>query len=306
MALRLRTRASIVCRPRVAATSSRQTATSIPLCFGRHFSASSSSDPSRRLAGKRAVVTGSTSGIGLGIAQSLGEQGCNVMINGFGLDDPKTFVQQLSDRYRTKFEFNAADVTKSKEVESMIAEAASKFRGVDILVNNAGIQFVSPVEAFPLDKWHAIIGTNLNSVFYATKAVLPLMRQQKWGRIINISSVHGLVASAHKSAYVAAKHGVVGFSKSVALETAGSGVTCNCINPGWVRTPLVEKQIEAKAKEKNISIEKAAEELLAEKQPSKQFVTVQNIADVVQFLCSEGAAQITGISIPVDGGWTSQ
>jgi len=178
--------------------------------------------------------------------------------------------------------------------------------GLDILVNNAGIQFVSPVENFPKDKWDSIIAINLSAVFHTIKESLPEMRLQKWGRILNISSVHGLVGSVHKSAYVASKHGVVGLTKVVALETAGTGITCNCINPGWVRTPLVEKQIEARAIQKKISTETAAEDILSEKQPSKQFVKIRELASTVVFLCSDDSSQITGISIPIDGGWTSQ
>jgi len=174
------------------------------------------------------------------------------------------------------------------------------------LINNAGIQFVSPVENFPVDKWDQIIAINLSSVFHTIRGVIPLMKQQKWGRIINISSVHGLVASIHKSAYVASKHGVVGLTKTVALETAGSGITVNCINPGWVLTGLVEKQIETRATEKGITMEAAKTDLLAEKQPSKQFVAISQLADTAIFLCSDSASQITGISIPVDGGWTAQ
>jgi len=261
----------------------------------------------RGLIGKRCIITGSTSGIGLGIARSLAKEGCSLMLNGFG--DAKE-IDQLQKSLRKEFnvniEYHPADMTKPMEIKDMIAKSESIFGGVDILINNAGIQHVSPIEDFPLEKWDSIIAINLSSSFHTIKGCLPGMKTRKWGRIINIASVHGLVASVNKSAYVAAKHGIVGLTKAVALETAGSGVTCNSINPGWVRTPLVEKQIEAKAKQNNISIGAAAEELLREKQPSKQFVSVEQLAGTVIFLCSENANQITGISVPVDGGWTAQ
>jgi len=215
-------------------------------------------------------------------------------------------VQDIKSTHKVPVEYHPADMSRPEEIDSMITFAHSKLGGVDILINNAGIQFVSPVENFPVDKWDQIIAINLSSVFHTIRCVLPLMKQQKWGRIINISSVHGLVASIHKSAYVASKHGVVGLTKTVALETAGSGITVNCINPGWVLTGLVEKQIQTRATEKGITMESAKTDLLAEKQPSKQFVAISQLADTAIFLCSDSASQITGISIPVDGGWTAQ
>jgi len=253
-------------------------------------------------------VTGSTSGIGLGIATTLAKEGCSVMLNGFG---EKAAIDQTCSSLRQKYQVpvfhHGADMTNPDQIADMMVQAKKLLGGsVNILINNAGIQHVSPVEEFPRQKWDAIIAINLSSVFHTVRAALPDMKQQKWGRIINISSVHGLVASANKSAYVAAKHGVVGFSKSVALETATSGITCNCINPGFVRTPLVEQQIIARAKERGMSQEEAAVDLLKEKQPSQVFVQIQQLADTVVFLCSESASQITGVSLPVDGGWTSQ
>mmetsp|Transcript_16725 Transcript_16725/g.23255 ORF Transcript_16725/g.23255 Transcript_16725/m.23255 type:complete len:291 (+) Transcript_16725:51-923(+) len=259
------------------------------------------------LQGKRAIITGSTSGIGLGIAQTLASKGCNIVLNGFGNPrDIDALCSEINTKYKIKVEYHPADMKKAAEIRDMVQFTNTKLGGVDILINNAGIQFVSPVESFPDEKWDDIIAINLSAVFHATKAAIPIMKNQRWGRIVNISSVHGLVASVNKSAYVASKHAVVGFTKTIALETAGSGITANCVNPGWVRTPLVEKQIEARAKEKGLSVEKAAEDLLSEKQPSKQFVTLEQLGETVAFLCSPHAAQITGISVPVDGGWTSQ
>jgi len=259
------------------------------------------------LKGKNAIVTGSTSGIGLGIARALASNGCNIMLNGFG---EKSAILKLQDEFRGQFSgkvgYSDADLRVPSSTRGLVAQTADLFGGVDILVNNAGIQFVSPVEAFPEDKWDDIMAINLSSVFHATKAALPYMKKAGWGRVVNISSVHGLVASANKSAYVAAKHGVVGFTKTLALEMAGSGITANCVNPGWVLTPLVQKQIDAKAAENNWTNEQATVALLGEKQPSKQFTTPEQLGEVVSFLCSDAASQITGISVPVDGGWTSQ
>jgi len=271
--------------------------------FSRKF-ASTSSSGNKRLLEKRAIITGSTSGIGLAIAEGFAKEGCNVMLNGF-IDNAKPLCLQLSERYRALVEYHPADVSKPEQVSEMINEAVKKFGGIDILVSNAGIQHVSPVEEFPLEKWESILSVNLSSVFYGIRSVLPIMRKQKWGRLVNISSVHGLVASVNKSAYVASKHGVVGLTKTVALETAGSGITCNCLCPGWVRTPLVERQIEARIPSAG-SLERAAVELLSEKQPSKQFVQLGQLVEATIFFCSEGAAQITGASLPIDGGWTAQ
>lgn len=259
------------------------------------------------LKGKSAIVTGSTSGIGLGIARTLAAAGAHVMLNGFG--DPieiSKIQQEIAASAGVEIGYNAADVTKPDQVAAMVDAANVSFGSVDILVNNAGIQFVSPIEEFPLEKWDAVIGTNLSSAYYGIRSALPLMRKKGWGRIINIASAHGLVASAHKVAYVAAKHGIVGMTKVVALETAGQGITCNAICPGWVLTPLVQKQIDAIAAEDKIDNAAATIKLLSEKQPSKQFVQPQDIGDLVLFLCSKAAAQITGAALSIDGGWTAQ
>jgi 3-hydroxybutyrate dehydrogenase len=255
---------------------------------------------------KSAIITGSTSGIGLGIAQVLARQGVNIMLNGFS--DPATVAGLKKDiaALGVKVEYHGADVTKADQVADMVNATASAFGSVDILVNNAGIQFVAPVESFPVDRWDAVIATNLSSAFYAITKAVPLMRQKGWGRIINIASVHGLVASAQKSAYVAAKHGIIGLTKVVALETAGSGVTSNAICPGWVLTPLVQKQIDDIAKRDGLTNAQATEKLLSEKQPSKQFATPEQIGELVVFLCSDAAAQMTGAAYTIDGGWSAQ
>jgi len=259
------------------------------------------------LKGKSAIVTGSSSGIGRGIAHALAAQGVNVMTNGFG-DTPETIAKIKSEitAFGVKAEYNPADVGKPDQIQAMVDATVKAFGSVDIVVNNAGIQFVSPTEQFPTDKWDAVIATNLSSAFYTSRSALPLMRKAGWGRIINIASAHGLVASAGKIAYVAAKHGIVGLTKVVALETAGSGITSNAICPGWVLTPLVQKQIDAIAAKEGISNDQAAEKLLSEKQPSKQFVTPEQIGGLAVFLCSDSAAQITGASYTIDGGWTAQ
>ncbi|MEO3432894.1 3-hydroxybutyrate dehydrogenase [Inquilinus sp. CAU 1745] len=258
------------------------------------------------LKGKVALVTGSTSGIGLGIARSLAEAGADIILNGFGdateIDDAKRAIES---EFGVKARYNGADMTQPEAIASMIS-AAEEMGGVDILVNNAGIQHTAPVEEFPPSKWDAIIAINLSSVFHASRAVLPSMRKKGWGRIINTASAHGLVASPEKSAYVAAKHGVIGLTKVIALETAGSGITCNAICPGWVRTPLVEKQIEKIAEEEGISIDEAAGRLLGGKQPSKAFATPEQIGAFAVFLSGSAADQITGASLPIDGGWTAQ
>jgi 3-hydroxybutyrate dehydrogenase len=259
------------------------------------------------LSGKNAIVTGSTSGIGKGIAETLALAGANVLLNGFG--DAAEIEKQraaLAASAKVNVAYHGADMSKPAEIRDMVAAAQEKFGRVDILVNNAGIQHVAPVENFPDDRWDAIIAINLSSAFHATKAALPGMRAAGWGRVINIASAHGLVASAEKSAYVAAKHGIVGLTKTVALETAGSGVTCVAICPGWVLTPLVQKQIDAKAAAQGISGEAARAELLREKQPSGDFATPEQIGETVLFLCSAAAAQITGSTIALDGGWLSQ
>lgn len=261
----------------------------------------------RPLEGKNAVVTGSTSGIGLAIAQQLARAGCNVLLNGFGdAAAIETLRKTVEADFNVKAFYHGADLSKESGVNDMMKFAYEKLGSVDILVNNAGIQFVAPIESFPSEKYQQVMAINLHSVFYAMKAAVPHMKKAGYGRIINISSVHGLVASKDKSAYVATKHGVVGLTKTVALECAGTGVTVNCINPGWVRTPLVEMQIEARAKALKLSIEEAAKNLLAEKQPSKQFSTPDQLGDLAVFLCGQAASQITGICIPMDGGWTAQ
>jgi 3-hydroxybutyrate dehydrogenase len=259
------------------------------------------------LKGLNAVVTGSTSGIGLGIAAILASKGVNLVINGFG--DVATIEAErarLAARYGVKVAYSDADVSKPAEVKAMIDLCVDSYGSIDILVNNAGIQYTETVDRFPIDKWNAIIGINLSGVFLGTQAALPHMQARGFGRIINIGSVHGLVGSPNKSAYVAAKHGVVGLSKVVALENAGTGITCNTICPGWVHTPLVQKQIEALAAANGITIEAATERLLVEKQPSRQFATPEQIGELAAFLASPAAAQITGTAMPIDGGWTAQ
>lgn len=259
------------------------------------------------LKGKVAVVTGSTSGIGLGIARALAREGADLLLNGFGdkaeIDRLKV---SLAEEFGVKVFHSPADMSKPNEIAIMIQDATTALGGVDILVNNAGIQHTAPVESFPPDKWDAIIAINLSAAFHATRAVLPQLKIRNWGRIINIASAHGLVASAQKAAYVAAKHGLVGLTKVVALETATTGITCNAICPGWVLTPLVQKQIEARAAQEKISVEQAKLELVSEKQPSKDFVTPEQIGGLATFLCSDAAAQIRGAALSIDGGWTAQ
>ncbi len=259
------------------------------------------------LKGKSAIVTGSTSGIGRGIAHALAKEGVNIMSNGFG-DTPETIatVKKEIAAFGVKAEYNPADVGKPEQIDAMIDATVKTFGSLDIVVNNAGIQFVAPVDQFPLEKWDAILATNLSSAFYTSRRAVPIMKKAGWGRIINIASAHGLVASEDKAGYVAAKHGIVGLTKVVGLETAGSGVTCNAICPGWVLTPLVQKQIDAIAAQKKISSQAASEELLDEKQPSKQFVTPEEIAGLVVFLCSDAAKQMTGSAYSIDGGWVAQ
>ncbi len=258
------------------------------------------------LKGRAAVITGSTSGIGLGIAQALAGQGVNIMLNGFTDEQTVYTLKRELAALGVKVEYHPCDVTRPEQVDAMVDATVSAFGSLDILVNNAGIQFVAPVEQFPLEKWDAVIATNMTSAFYGMRRAVPLMRRRGWGRIINTASVHGLVASAQKIAYVAAKHGVIGMTKVVALETAGSGVTCNSICPGWVLTPLVQKQIDQLAAKKGLDNAQASADLLAEKQPSRQFVTPEQIGALAVFLCSDAAAQITGASYTLDGGWTAQ
>ena len=254
------------------------------------------------LKGKTALVTGSTSGIGLGIAQVLAEAGADLLLNGFG--DAQAAIDAVAAS-GGKVLHHPADMSDPQQIESMIAYAERKFGAIDILVNNAGIQHVSPVEDFAPERWDAIIAINLSSAFHTTRLALPGMRRRSWGRIINIASAHGLAASAGKSAYVAAKHGLVGLSKSVALETATTGITCNAICPGWVLTPLVQAQIDARAAESGDS-EGERRNLLAEKQPSLEFVTPRQLGELALFLCSDAAAQVRGAAWNMDGGWLAQ
>ena len=259
------------------------------------------------LPGKSAVVTGSTRGIGLGIAQVLAAEGCNLVLNGLG--DPAEIEANrsaLQQRHDVQVIFHGADLGRPAQIRELIEAAVKHFGGIDILVNNAGIQHTAPIEEFPLEKWDEIMAVNLSAAFHAIHHALPHMKRQAWGRIINTASVHGLVASANKAAYVAAKHGLVGLTKVVALETAGSGITCNAICPGWTRTELIEPQIAARAAQLGVDLQTGARDLLSEKQPSKQFVTVEQIGQLVVFLCSDAASQITGVALPVDGGWTAQ
>lgn len=255
------------------------------------------------LANKTALVTGSTSGIGLGIAKALARQGANIVLNGFGdAQGPKADISALGARVA----YHGADMSKPGEIEDMMQFAAAQFGRVDILVNNAGIQHVARVENFPVDKWDAILAINLSSAFHATRLALPAMQAANWGRIINVASVHGLVGSAEKSAYVAAKHGVVGLTKVTALENATSGVTCNAICPGWVLTPLVQKQVDAKAVAMGLSNDEAKRLLLGEKEPSMQFTTPEELGELAVFFCSPAANNVRGVAWNMDGGWVAQ
>jgi 3-hydroxybutyrate dehydrogenase len=255
------------------------------------------------LKGKTALVTGSTSGIGLGIAETLARQGANVVLNGFGdVDGARARIHSLG----VKVGYHGADMSRPAEIEEMMKHAAAQFGRVDILVNNAGIQHVAPIEDFPTERWDAIIAINLSSAFHTTRLALPAMKQAGWGRIINVASVHGLVASAQKSAYVAAKHGLVGLTKVTALENATSGITCNAICPGWVLTPLVQKQVDARAAERGISNEEAKKQLLGEKEPSLQFTTPEELGELAVFFCSPAGANVRGVAWNMDGGWAAQ
>jgi 3-hydroxybutyrate dehydrogenase len=259
------------------------------------------------LTGKTALVTGSTSGIGLAYAKALAAEGANLVINGFG--EPGAIEQErqaLEAASGTKAIYSGHDLTRADQIEAMMAQAASAFGGVDILINNAGMQHVAPVEEFPVEKWDLIIALNLNAAFHTTRLAVPYMKSRKWGRIIQTASAHSLTASPFKSAYVTAKHGLAGFTKTVALELATFGVTANCISPGYVWTPLVEKQIPDTMKARGMTREQVMNDVLLAGQPTKQFVTVEQVAAVALFLCREEAANITGTNISVDGGWTAQ
>ncbi len=259
------------------------------------------------LKGKTALVTGSTSGIGLGIALQLARQGAHIMLNGFGdIDGAQAEVARVCDGAGARVGYHGADMCKPTEIEAMVRACEAEFGAVDILVNNAGIQHVANIEDFPADRWDAIIAINLSSAFHTTRHALPGMRARSWGRVINVASAHGLVASAQKSAYVAAKHGLVGFTKSAALECATTAITHNAICPGWVLTPLVQKQVDARAAAQGIANDEAKRQLLAEKQPSLQFTTPEQLGDLAVFLCSPAADNVRGVAWAVDGGWTAQ
>lgn len=257
--------------------------------------------------GKTALVTGSTSGIGLGIAQTLAAQGANVVLNGFGNKaDIERLRAELAERHGVQVRFDGADMGQADQIEAMMGKALAEFGSVDLLVNNAGIQHVAPVDEFPVEKWYAILAINLSATFHTVRLALPAMKRRGWGRIINIASAHALVASRYKSAYVTAKHGVAGFTKTVALEVAEAGITVNAVCPGYVLTPLVEQQIPDTAKARGISNDAVIRDVLLAAQPTKKFVTVEQVAALTAFLCSDDAASITGAVLPIEGGWTAQ
>jgi 3-hydroxybutyrate dehydrogenase len=258
------------------------------------------------LSGKTALVTGSTSGIGLACARAIAAEGANVVLNGFGdADEIETIRQELEAASGARALYSNADLTKAEAIEAMMAEAAGAFGGVDILVNNAGMQHVAPVDQFPTDRWDLIIALNLSAVFHTTRLALPHMKEKGWGRVINTASAHSLVASPNKAPYVASKHGVAGFTKAVALETAQAGVTANCISPGYVWTPLVENQIPDTMKARGLSREQVMNDVLLAAQPTKKFVTVDQVAALALFLCRDEASAITGANLSMDGGWTA-
>ena len=259
------------------------------------------------LKGKVALVTGSTSGIGEGIAVALAAEGADIMLNGFGdATMIETLRASLETRFGVRARYSNADISKGDQIAAMAAETQKSLGSLDILVNNAGIQFTAPVEEFPVDKWDQIIAINMSGVFHGMRAAIPGMKAKGWGRIINIASAHGLVASEHKVAYVAAKHGVLGMTKVAAIELANAGVTVNAICPGWVLTPLVEKQVADKAKEKGVTVEQETKTFVTEKQPMAQFSTPEQIGGLAVFLCSDSAKTITGVPLSIDGGWTAQ
>ena len=256
---------------------------------------------------KCAIVTGSTSGIGLGIAMALAREGCHVQLNGFGETEAiESLRSKISNEHRVRVSHHRADLAHPQQIEAMMQDTRREFGRIDILVNNAGIQHVSAIESMNPEKWDALLAVNLSASFHTIRHALPPMRENGWGRIINIASVHGLVGSVHKCAYVAAKHGLVGLTKVVALETAGSGVTCNAIAPGWTDTELIRPQFDTRARQLGVSFREGMQSVIAEKQPSKQLVSIDQIAQTVLYLCSDAATQITGVTLPVDGGWTAQ
>ena len=257
--------------------------------------------------GKTALVTGSTSGIGLGIAQTLAAQGASVVLNGFG--EPAAVERlraEMADRHGVEVRYDGADMSRPEAIEAMMGRALAEFGCIDLLVNNAGIQHVAPVDEFPVDKWYAILAINLSATFHTVRLALPAMKQRGFGRIVNIASAHARVASKYKSAYVTAKHGVAGFTKTVALEVAEAGITVNAVCPGYVLTPLVEQQIPATAAARGISAEAVVRDVLLAAQPTKKFVTVEQVAALTAFLCSDDATSITGAVLPIEGGWTAQ
>ena len=258
------------------------------------------------LKGKTALITGSTSGIGLGIAERVAAEGANIVLNGFGdVAEIERLRAALAAKHRVTVVYDGADMSKPDAIAAMVASASREFGGIDVLINNAGIQHVAPVDDFPVAKWDAIIAINLSAAFHTVRAVLPAMKQKHWGRVVNIASAHALVASPYKSAYVAAKHGIAGFTKTVALEVAEQGITVNAVCPGYVLTPLVQKQIPDTARARGISEEAVIRDVLLAAQPTKKFVTVQEVAALTAFLCSDEAASITGAVLPVEGGWTA-
>jgi len=257
--------------------------------------------------GKTALVTGSTSGIGLGIAQTLAAQGASVVLNGFG--DPREVERlraEMAERHGVEVRYSDADMSRPEAIDAMMGQALAEFGSVDLLINNAGIQHVAPVEDFPVEKWYAILAINLSATFHTVRLALPAMKRRGFGRIVNIASAHALVASPYKSAYVTAKHGVAGFTKAVALEAAEAGITVNAVCPGYVLTPLVEKQIPDTAKARGITNDEVVRTVLLAAQPTKKFVTVEQVAALTAFLCSDDAASITGAVLPIEGGWTAQ
>jgi 3-hydroxybutyrate dehydrogenase len=258
------------------------------------------------LSGKSAIITGSTSGIGLGIARGLAASGVNIVLNGFGdANEIEAIRSELADSHQVRVLYSGANMADGNDIAAMMVQAEQEFGGVDILVNNAGIQYVAPLEEFPVEKWDAIVAINLSSAFHTTRLAIPHMKAKSWGRIVNIASAHALVASPFKSAYVAAKHGIAGLTKTAALEVAEHGITVNAVCPGYVMTPLVEKQIPEQAKARGITEQQVISDVLLAAQPTKRFVTVEELSSVVNFLCTDHARSITGITLPVDGGWTA-